>query len=245
MKFDGILLKPIKFNWLAYREVVKNPMILSGYKNSVIVLVAGTFLSVFLTALGAFILTRKNTMIKKPILLMVMIPMFIHGGMIPTFLVVKKLNMLNTLWSLFLPGLISTHNLLIMRTSFAGLPDSIEEAAKIDGANDFTVFTKIVIPLSKAIISVMILYYGVGCWNSWFSAYIYLNKRSLFPLQLILREILIQSSTDSMSGGMEGDAFAVSESIKYAVIVFATLPILCIYPFLQKRIQSHMFPYNL
>jgi len=232
---ESLLWKPLSFTTKAYKEVAKNPMIISGYINSIIVLVSGTFLSVLLTSLGAYFLTRKNMMFKKPILFIMLLPMFFSGGMIPLYLVVQKLKLLNTLWALFIPALVSTYNMIIMRTSFEGIPDSIEEAAIIDGANDFLIFVKILLPLSKAIIAVMVLYYGVGYWNNYFNAMIYLNDRTKFPLQLVLREILIQSDTTGMGGGgADGDVFAVAESIKYAVIVVATLPILCIYPFLQK-----------
>lgn len=232
---EGLLWKPLSFTVKAYKEVAKNPMILSGYANSIFVLAAGTFLSVVLTSLGAYFLTRKNMMLKKPVIFLVLLPMFFSGGMIPLYLVVRRLGLLDTLGSMFLPVLVSTYNMIIMRTSFESIPSSIEEAAIIDGANDIVVFIKILLPLSKAIIAVMVLYYGVGYWNSYFNAMIYLKDRAKFPLQLVLREILIRSDTSTMGGGAPGaDVFAVAESIKYAVIVVATLPILCIYPFLQK-----------
>ena len=235
LKHTGLLFKPLEPNILAYKEVVKNPMIVSGYINSIIVLVAGTFLSVVLTSLGAYFLTRKNVMMKKAVLILVMIPFFFSGGMIPTYLVVRGLGFYDTLLALFIPFLVSTYNMIIMRMSFESIPDSIEEAAIIDGANDFRIFVQIMLPLSKPIIAVMILYYGVGYWNNWFNAMIYLQDRAKFPLQLVLREILIQSDTDAMAGAAAGaETFAIGESIKYAVIVVATVPILCIYPFLQK-----------
>ena len=210
-------------------------MIISGYINSITVLVVGTFLSVLLTALGAYFWTRRNVGLKNFITTLFLITMFFGGGMIPLYLVVRNLGMYNKLFALFIPSLISTYNMIIMRTSFAGIPVSLEEAAIIDGANDLKVFTSVTIPLSKAVIAVMILYYGVGYWNSWFNAMIYLNDRTKFPLQLVLREILIVNDTNSMSGaGTSDQDFAIAESIKYAVIVVATVPILCIYPFLQK-----------
>ena len=235
LKHTGIIWKPMGFNLKAYEAVAENPMIVTGYINSVIVLVSGTFLSVLMTALGAHFLTRKNVGAKKFISWLFLFPMFFSGGMIPTYLLVKNLGMLNTLISLFIPALVNTYNMIIMRTSFAGIPESLEEAAVIDGANDLEIFARVILPLSKAIIAVMVLYYGVGYWNSWFNAMIYLNDRNKYPLQLVLREILIQNDTDSLSGGsIGGDVFAIGEYIKYAVIVAATVPILCIYPFLQK-----------
>lgn len=232
---EGFLLWPEDFSWEAYRAVAKNPTIVTGYINSIIVLVVGTFLSVLMTTLGAYFWTRRNVGMKKVISTLFLIPLFFSGGMIPTYLVVKNLGLYNTLFALFLPTLISTYNMVIVRTSFAGIPVSLEEAATIDGANAFRIFVSVTIPLSKAVIAVMILYYGVGYWNSWFNAMIYLNDRSKFPLQLILREILIVNDTSAMSAAGSGDSdYAIAESIKYAVIVVATVPILCVYPFLQK-----------
>ena len=141
----------------------------------------------------------------------------------------------NSIWALMLPGLISTYNLIIMRTNFQSIPDSLEESTKIDGANDITIFFKIILPLSKAIIAVMVLMYGVGHWNAWFDAMLFIRSRDLYPLQIILREILISNSTDSMiASGAGGDIEAIGESIKYATIVVSTVPILCVYPFVQK-----------
>lgn len=235
LKNTGLLFKPLEFNFMAYRAVAKNPAIISGFMNSVFVLLTGTFLSVILTALGAYFLTEKNMMLKNPVLVLFMLPMFFNGGIIPTYLIVNRLGLYNSLWSLILPGLVTTYNMIIMRTSFAGIPYSIKEASVIDGANEFRFFIRILLPLSMPVIAVMILYYGVAYWNNWFNAMIYLNDRKKYPLQLVLREILIQNNTDAMSGGNVGaDVFAVGESIKYAVIVVATFPVLCVYPFLQK-----------
>ena len=162
--------------------------------------------------------------------------MFIGGGLVPTYLVVTKmLHLNNNLWALILPNAISVYNMIIMRTSFMGIPDSLEESAKLDGAGVWTILFRIILPLSKAVIAVMILYYGVGYWNSWFDASIYLKDRELYPLQLVLREILIANSTESMMDGVSNmDQEMVGETIKYSVIVLTTLPILAVYPFLQK-----------
>ncbi len=163
--------------------------------------------------------------------------MFFGGGLIPTFLLIKTLGLYDTRWAILIPTAISTWNLFIMRTNFMAIPSSLEESAEIDGANSFTVFARIVMPLSMPVISVMILYYGVGNWNSWFNAMVFLRNRNLFPLQLFLREILIANSTEEMMLSMDvgtADTQRVSETVKYATIVIATVPILCVYPFLQK-----------
>lgn len=236
MKHSGLLLKPVGFSWAAYKAVFQNPNILQGYKNTIIVLISSVAVSMFLTCLAAYVLSRKNVLFNGAITFIIMFTMFFSGGMIPTYLLVNNLGLTNTYWALILPTAISTYNMIIMRTGFAAIPESLEESAKIDGANHFTILFKIVIPLAKPTMAVIVLYYAVACWNSWFNAMIYLQKRrDLQPLQLILRGILIENDTSSMQDGNVGqDTESVAETIKYAVIVVATLPILAIYPFLQK-----------
>lgn len=163
--------------------------------------------------------------------------MYFSGGMIPRYLFINDtLGLGNTVWALILPGMISTYNMIIMKNNFESIPDSLEESARMDGANDIVILFKIVLPLSKAILAVMVLMYGVSHWNAWFDAMLFIRKRDLYPLQIILREILIANSTDSMmaGSGMSSDVEAIGESIKYATIVVATAPILCVYPFIQK-----------
>ncbi len=236
MKHSGLLLKPVGFSWAAYKAVFLNPNILQGYKNTIIVLISSVAVSMFLTCLAAYVLSRKNVLFNGIITFIIMFTMFFSGGMIPTYLLVNNLGLTNTYWALILPTAISTYNMIIMRTGFAAIPESLEESAKIDGANHFTILFKIVIPLAKPTMAVIVLYYAVACWNSWFNAMIYLQKRrDLQPLQLILRGILIENDTSNMQDGNVGqDTESIAESIKYAVIVVATLPILAIYPFLQK-----------
>jgi len=180
-------------------------------------------------------LSRRNWMFQKVMVLSVIFTMYFSGGLIPFYLTVRDLRLDNTLWSLILPTAISTYNLIIMRTAFAAVPESLEESAKLDGASHFVILTRIMIPLVGPTIAVLVLYYGVGHWNSWFNAMIFLRDRSEYPLQLILREILIQNSLNDMTMG-EGmaDREMIAETIKYAVIVVSTVPILCLYPFLQK-----------
>lgn len=236
MANTGLLWRPLGFNLAAYRAVASNPMVARGYLNTVIVLVFGVSINIFMTALAAYFLSRRNEiMLKGPIMAMMIFTMYFSGGMIPGFINVKNLGLYNSLLALILPGAISTYNLIIMRTSFQSIPASLEEAAHLDGASHFSILWNIILPLSKAIIAVMILYYGVGHWNSWFPASIYLNDRSKYPLQLVLREILLQNDVSNMAQNAGvAESYSVSESIKYAVVVVATLPILCIYPFLQK-----------
>jgi putative aldouronate transport system permease protein len=161
--------------------------------------------------------------------------MFFSGGMIPAYLNLRDLHLTNTLWGLIIPGAISTYNMIILRTSFQAIPDSLTEAAIIDGAGHIRILFAVVLPLSKAILAVMILYYGIGIWNAWFWASAILRRRELYPLQVILREILLQNSALEMSTGVDaGDQESIAVTIRYATIIVATVPVLCIYPFLQK-----------
>lgn len=232
----GFMILPKGFSLSAYKMVLNNPNILTGYRNTLVVLIGGTALNILMTSLGAYILSRKNFALKKPLMLAIIFTMYFHGGMIPRYLLVNNtLNLKNSLLALILPTAIMTWNLIVLRTAFMSVPDSLEESARIDGANDFVILFRIVIPVSLPSMAVMVLFYGVHHWNAWFDAMIFLRERSLYPLQLILREILVLSSTDSMmidAGGQDREA--IGESIKYATILVATVPILLIYPSVQK-----------
>ena len=231
----GILLKPLDFTIGGYKMVFKDPMILRGYANTIFVVVAGTFISVLVTAMGAYFLSRKNVMLQTPVMLYVMFTMFFSGGMIPFYFTVKDLGLYNSIWSLILPTAVNTFNLIIMRTGFASIPDSLEESAKLDGAGHLTILFKIVIPLAMPTIAVIILYYAVSYWNSWFNAMMFIQDRVKYPLQLVLRGVLMSNDTSAMTGGVTAvDKESVGESVKYGVIVVATIPILAVYPFLQK-----------
>lgn len=237
MSYRGILLLPRGFSTNAYTLMAKNPMIMKGYGNTIFIVVAGVTLNLIFTSIAAYFLSRKGVYWQKYVMMFIVFTMFFSGGLIPTYLVNTKIfHLKNSYWALMLPGLINTYNLIIMRTSFAAIPESLEESARLDGAGHWTILFRIVIPLSKAIIAVMILYYAVAHWNSWFSANIYITDRSKYPLQLVLREILISNDTSSMTAqdASAADQQSIGETVKYAVIVAATLPILCVYPFLQK-----------
>lgn len=230
----GILLKPEGFSLEAYKTVFSDPMIIKGYLNTLFVLCVSLILQITLTSLGAYVLSRKDLMFHKPLMMFVTITMFFSGGMIPTYLNMQDLHLTKTLWGLIIPFMVNAYNLIIMRTSFEAIPESLIEAARIDGASHLKVLFKIVLPLSKATIAVMILYYGVSTWNGWFWASTILRDREMYPLQVVLREILLQNSTMNMSGDVE----SVAATVKYATIMVATLPILCVYPFLQKYFAS-------
>lgn len=233
---SGILLKPLGFSLAAYKMVFMDPMIIKGYMNTMFVVIVGVSLNILMTSLGAYVLSRKNTFFVKPLMKMVVFTMFFSGGLIPLFLTVRELGLFNNLFALILPNVIITYNLIIMRTAFMAVPESLEESARIDGANDFTILFRVILPLSKPTVAVMVLYYGVHHWNAWFHAMIFLRERSLYPLQLILREILIANTMDQMlSSSSAADVESIGESIKYATIMVATAPILLFYPFLQKH----------
>ncbi|MEK4325134.1 carbohydrate ABC transporter permease [Paenibacillus sp. FSL R7-0312] len=236
MAHSGLLLLPDGFNLDSYKLVLSNPSILSGYRNTVVIVVLGTALNLLFTILGAYTLSRKSFMLRNPIMLAIVFTMFFNGGIIPTYLLINNtLHMGNNLMALIVPGLVSSYNLIIMRTAFQEISESLLESARIDGAGEVRILWRIVVPLSMPVIAVMILFYGVSHWNSWFSAILYIRDRNLYPLQLILREILIQNSMDSMTtAAAMGDKEAIGESVKYATVMVATLPILFIYPFLQK-----------
>jgi putative aldouronate transport system permease protein len=237
MRHQGPLMWPLGFTLKGYELVFENPNILSGYKNTIIYLVLGTIINIFMTSLGAYVLSRKNVMFGRPLMFIITFTMYFGGGLIPWYLLIKNMGMLDTIWAMIIPGAISTYNLIVMRTSFMAIPDSLEESARIDGANDFTILFKIILPLSKAVLAVMILFYAVGYWNSWFTAMLFLKSRKLFPLQLILREILITNSKDTMMqqmiSPMEKDLY--KDLIQYCTIIVGTVPIFFVYPFLQKH----------
>ncbi|MFD0961367.1 carbohydrate ABC transporter permease [Paenibacillus chungangensis] len=228
-----LLLFPVGFNVEGYQLVFKNPMIWIGYKNTLIYVVLGTAINMMMTTLAAYALSRSYLPGKRTLLLLIIFTMYFSGGLIPNFLLVKSLHLYDTIWALVLPGAISTWNLIIMRTYFVGIPESMEESAKVDGANDFIILIRIMIPLAIPIMAVMVLFYSVAHWNSFMGPLIYLNDREKFPIQLILREILIAGSTDSMTAGAQEQAI-LAESVKYATIIVSTLPIMLVYPFLQK-----------
>ncbi|MDO5416211.1 MAG: carbohydrate ABC transporter permease [Lachnospiraceae bacterium] len=233
MMHTGGLLKPLGFSTSAYEKVFANPNIISGYRNVLFILIVGVILCLIMTSLGAYVLSRKNLLWKKPLMLFIMFTMFFSGGMIPFYLNLKSFNLTNSLWGLIIPFMITTYNMIILRTSFESIPESLIEAAQIDGASHMKILTSIVLPLSKAALAVQVLYYGVEKWNAWFWASSIIRDRDKLPLQVILREILL-SSTANMQAGGGGDTEAIGRTIRYATIMVATVPILMIYPLIQK-----------
>ena len=235
----GLILWPLSdathsLTTKGYQIVFANNSLIKGYANTIFYVGVGTTISVFLTSLGAYCVSRKKTMWLKYLMIMITATMFFQGGLIPTYLVVKKCGMINTRWALLIPQAIMVFNLIIVRTSFISLPDSLEESAQLDGAGHITILIKIVMPLCKATLAVIALFYAVQKWNEYFFAMIYLTNRDLYPLQIILREILIESNQQSISYNTTATMDKYKTLVEYCTIVVATLPILCIYPFIQK-----------
>lgn len=234
----NVRLFPVDFTFESYKAVFKNQNILRGFIITVFVTVVGTLFNLILTTLAAYPLSRRDLKGRNVIMFFVTFTMFFSGGIIPTYLIIQKLGLINNLLVLILPTAISTYNLIIMRTYFqTAIPYELQEAAFIDGCSNFKTLWRIILPLSGPILAVIALYYAVGHWNAYFNAMMYLTQRALYPLQLVLKEILVQNQLSAMLE-MDTDSALqqalLGETIKYAVIVVSSLPMLVIYPFIQK-----------
>lgn len=232
-----VWLLPKGFNLNAYRQVFMDQMILTGYKNTILYTVVGTVVNLFLTVLLAFPLSRKDLPGRNWVMFFVTFTMFFHGGLIPTYILIKNLKLIDSFWVMVFPTAISTYNMIVMRTYFQNsIPFELMESAFIDGCNNFRLLWSIVLPLSKPILAVIGLFYAVGHWNAFFNAMIYFNDERKYPLQLILRNILLQNQFEEMGTDVFDlqDRVLLAESIKYAVIVVSSLPVLLLYPFIQR-----------
>lgn len=231
-------LFPKNLSFIGYELIFANKEIWIGYKNTIIYTVVGTAVNLIMTIMAAYPLSRRDFTGRNVITGYIVFTMFFSGGLIPTYLLVKNLGMINSMWALIIPGAVSVWNIIIMRTFFqTSIPNEIQESAAIDGCSNLQTLWKIVLPLSMPVIAVMILFYSVGHWNAYFNALIYLNDRDKYPLQLFLREILIKSEVDNMAGPMDQSVqkhLMEAEAIKYAIVIVANLPVLAVYPFLQK-----------
>jgi len=237
-------LFPTKISFVGYERIFSNPEILAGYANTILYTVVGTAINLVMTILAAYPLSRRDFAGRQVITWFIVFTMFFSGGLIPSYLLVKDLGLINTMWALILPGAVSVWNIIIMRTFFqTSIPAEVQESAAIDGCSNIQTLLRIVLPLSMPIIAVMVLFYAVGHWNSYFNALIYLNDREKYPLQLFLREILIKSEVDQMAGSMTASTqtyLMETEAIKYAIVIVANLPVLMLYPFLQKYFVKGM-----
>ncbi|GAA4849810.1 carbohydrate ABC transporter permease [Paenibacillus vulneris] len=236
-----VFLFPKGFNLNGYELIFNYKQLWIGYRNTVLYTIGGTLLSVSLTLMTAYAFSRKDMVGRGFIVTLFIIPMFIHGGLIPTYLLVRNLHMLDNPLTVIILGCVSMWNIIITRTFFQStIPHELFEAAKMDGCGNISYFTKVVLPLSKAIIAVLVVFAAVGQWNSFFNALIYLNDRNLIPLQLVLREILTSQTQmmQQLEMGIGDQDMAqktfLAESVKYGIIIVSSLPVLCIYPFAQK-----------
>lgn len=234
-----VWLFPVDFSLEGYQAIFKNHQVLVGYRNSLFYMVAGTCINVVMTMLAAYPLSRSDMPGQGPIMLLFTFTMIFSGGMIPTYLVIKNLHMLNTVWSMLIPGAISVHNMIIARTFIRNsIPHEMLEAAQIDGCSDTQYFFRMVLPLSGSVIAVIVLYYAIAHWNAYFNAFMYLSDQKLYPLQLFLRDILISNKVDASMVIIDDGAVAkegLAELLKYSLIVVAILPVMVIYPFVQKH----------
>ena len=231
-----VTIFPRELNLDAYRAVFSNKALLRAYANTFFVVCIGSTLSVLMTMLAAYPISKKKMPGKKWITFMITLTMWFSGGMIPLFLVVKGVGLYNTRWALFVPTLISAFNVIVMRNFFENLPDSMEESAKIDGANDFIILFRIIVPLSKPVIATIMLWVAVGLWNSFMAPLLYLQDSSKYTIQLVLRDIVLQNSgyEYGMDVGQNEGLDLLSDSVRYATIMFSMIPMLLVYPFIQK-----------
>ncbi len=234
----GILVWPLgEWSVRGYQLVMENPNIPLGFRNTLIYLGVGTFINMLITTMAAYGLSRKDCYWNGKIMKLIAFTMYFAGGLIPFYLMVKNMNLLDTYSGIILPVMVNTWNLIVMRTAFAGIPDSLEESARLDGANDWTILWRIFFPLAQATIAVIALFYAVGWWNNWFNPSIFLSSKSKYPLQLVLREILLKNDTSAMTqvgsiGQSQQEQYRML--VKYCTIIVATVPILIVYPFLQR-----------
>ena len=229
-------LIPSHFTISGYLKVFNNQAIIRGFSNTLIYTTVGTIIQIVLQFTCAYPLSRKDFKARNVISLLLVFTMFVSGGMIPTYLVVNSLNMVNTPWAMIIPGCVNVFNIIIIRTYMTHtIPSEIQDAAVIDGCGDFGLFLRIIIPLCKPILMVMILYSVVGYWNSYFNSLLYLTDDSLFPLQRVLQNLLVNNDNSSIGSGEAG---MLSEQLKYVTIVVSSLPLLIIYPFFQKHFEK-------
>ncbi|MED1205970.1 carbohydrate ABC transporter permease [Heyndrickxia acidicola] len=238
---SGLTLNPAKLTLQGYIRIFKDGSILTGFRNSLFYSTAFSIISVAITLFAAYPLSRRDFVGRKVIMTLFIITMFFSGGLIPTYLLVKDLHMLDTIWAILIPGAVNVWNIILARAYFQGIPTELREAALMDGTSEMQYFFKILLPLSKPIIAVLVLYQFVGQWNSYFDAMIYLKSDNLQPLQIVLRSILVQMQPRP---GMIQDAQnteqlqQISEMVKYSSIVISSLPLIIIYPFFQKYFEK-------
>jgi putative aldouronate transport system permease protein len=227
---NPIALFPKSISFSAYKQLLNYHLMYTGFGVTVFITVVGTLIGVFLLLISAYPLSKPDLKGRNVILALVTFTMFFNGGLIPNYYLIRNLGMINTVWALIFPSLMSAYNLIVMKSFMAGIPRSLEEAAAIDGANEFTILFRIIMPLSLPAIVTFAVFLAVGYWNSFFNAVIYTTKRDLWPLMLILRELVVEDGTDVTDPTLNQNPY----TLKMASIILTTLPILCVYPFAQK-----------
>ena len=237
----GLVLWPHGLNFEGYKLVFENEQLIRGFLNTLIYVSAATVIGMLITIVGAYVLSRQDLLWGNVIMFLISFTMLFSGGIVPLYIVIQKLHMLDTPWAIILPMCVSTFNLIIMRTAFASVPAELEESAKLDGAGDLTIIFRIMLPLVKATVATIALYYIVAHWNSWFPAAMYIKDRALYPLQLVLREILIinDTTTTAASAGEEAANLDVyRQLVKYCTIIVSSAPMVILYPFVMKYFKS-------
>lgn len=238
VQMGNVLFLPIKPSLDSYRELIHRNTIWTGYLNTIYYTAAGTLINMAFTICAAYPLSRKDFMIRQPVMIFLLITMYFSGGLIPTYLLVKSLGLVNTVWCMILGGALSVYNMLIMRSYFMNsIPVALQEAAVLDGANSFQYLLKIVMPLSKPVMAVIALYYAIGHWNDYFTALVYIHDESRYPLQLILKEIMdnVKAQSNDVSNALDmTEKVRLAQAIKYSSIIVATIPVMIFYPFIQK-----------
>ena len=233
---DGFHFFPKDVSLISYKVVLSNPNILTGYVNTVMRTVVGTVLTLLLTCVAAYPLSRREMPHRSMITFIIVFTMLFNGGMVPGYLLIKKLGMINSMWALVLPSVITAFNVIIVKNFFQSLPESLIESARIDGAGEWTVLLRIYLPLSKPVLATVALWTAVAHWNAWFDALLYITDDKKQVLQTFLQRIVIESSTELMELGISDTSMMefTSETIKAATIIVTILPIICVYPFVQK-----------
>lgn len=229
-----VWLLPKGINFDAYRRVFRETQLWVSYRNTIWYVLVGTTVNLIMTTLLAYPLSRRRFQGRRFLMIAITFTMFFSGGMVPSFVLVRSLGLMNTRWALVIPSAISAYNLIVARTFFEGIPESLHEMATIDGAGEFRILVRIFLPLSMPILATLVLFYAVGHWNTYFNAMLYLSREALYPLQIFLRRILLQYEANNMMLDIQVDRNDISRTIRYATIMISTLPIICVYPFLQK-----------
>jgi putative aldouronate transport system permease protein len=233
-------LVPRGFNLAAYRYVTADPMFWTNYRNTVLYTVVSTVIAIVLTTTYAYVLSKKHLRGRGLLIGIAMVTLFFNGGLIPNYVLIASLDLTNTIWAIALPNAISVFNLLVMKAFFESLPVELEEAAAVDGLNTYGILLRIVLPLSKAVVATMVLFYAVSFWNSWFSAFLYMDRQDLWPVTMYLRNLIAGATGTDMTAGTiaEGDQLQVAATIQSVTIVLTVLPILLVYPFIQRYFVS-------